>query len=47
MPPEEAEKVQELIHQAMDQELSTEEQEEVWNQVFELLEPYTTKIYGI
>lgn len=47
MPPEEVEKVQELIHQAMDQELSTEEQEEVWDQVFKLLEPYTTKIYGI
>ena len=31
MPPEEAAKVQELIHQAMEQELSLEEQEKVWN----------------
>ncbi len=47
MPPEEAAKVQEVIHQAMEQELSVEEQEKVWNQVFELLEPYTIRSYGI
>ena len=47
MPPEEAAKVQELIHQAMEQELSLEEQEKVWDQVFELIEPYTIRSYGI
>lgn len=42
MPPEEAAEVQEIIHEAMSQELSLEEQEEVTEKVFEMLSEYIT-----
>lgn len=42
MPVEEAAKVQEIVHQAMEQELSLEEQEQVLDKVFELLNEYIT-----
>ena len=48
MPPEEAAEVQDIIHQAMERELSLEEQEKVLNQVFERLSEYiTTDIEGL
>ena len=48
MPPEEAAELQDIIHQAMEQELSLEEQEKVLDEVFELLSEYiTTDIEGL
>ncbi len=45
MPPEEAAEVQEIIHEAMSQELSLEEQEEVSEKIFEMLSEYITTEY--
>lgn len=47
MPPEEAAEVQDLIHQAMEQELSLEEQEKVLDEVFGLLSEYITTDEGL
>ena len=48
MPPEEAAELQDIIHQAMEQELSLEEQEKVLDEVFGLLSEYiTTDIEGL
>ena len=47
MPPEEAAEVQDIIHQAMERELSLEEQEKVLNQVFERLSEYITTDEGL
>ena len=48
MPPEEAAELQDIIHQAMEQELSLEEQEKVLDEVFGLLSEYiTTDIQGL
>ena len=45
MPPEEAAEVQEIIHEAMSQELSLEEQEKVTEKIFEMLSEYITTEY--
>ena len=42
MPPEESAEVQEIIHKAMSQELSLEEQEEVTEEIFSMLSEYIT-----
>lgn len=48
MPPEEAAEVQSIIHQAMNQELSLEEQEKVLEEVFSCLSEYiTTDLEGL
>ena len=48
MPPEEAAELQDIIHQAMEQELSLEEQEKVLDEVLGILREYiTTDIEGL
>ncbi len=48
MPPEEATELQDIIHQAMEQELSLEEQEKVLDEVLGILSEYiTTDIEGL